>query len=121
MGTPIKEVLKWVQEEGDIDESLSYPQEAMEGTEEDLSTSMKGMSISGEVSNEILEELKHEQFHERISGIDRLIIYKPEESLKTIIEKLFASPDKRLINIKRSTKEIVGVISVTNVFVYAMS
>jgi hypothetical protein len=117
MRTPIKEVLKWIQEEGDIDESLSYLPEAMEITEEDLSASVKGMSISGEVSNDILEELKHD----KISGIDRLIFYKPEETLKTIIEKLFASPDKRLINIKRATREIIGVISVSNVFVYVMT
>jgi len=121
MQTPIKEVLKWIQEEGDIDESLSYLPEAMEGTEEDLSVSIKGMSISGEVSNDILEELKREQFHDKISGIDRLMFYKPEETLKTIIEKLFASPDKRLINIKRATREILGVISVSNVFVYIVS
>lgn len=121
MRTPIKEVLKWTQEEGDIDESLSYLPEAMEGTEDDLSENIKGMSISGEVSNDILEELKHEQLHEKISGIDRLILYKPEESLKIIVEKLFASPDKRLVNIRSTTREIIGLISVSNVFVYVMS
>lgn len=121
MKTPIREILKGVQEEGDIDESLSYLPEAMEGTEEDLSASMRGMSLSGEVSNDILEELKHEQLHEKISGIDRLILYKPEETLKIIVEKIFASPDKRLIRIHRSTREILGVISVTNIFTYVTS
>jgi hypothetical protein len=121
MRAPIRDVLNWTQEEGDIDESMLVFPEGMEGTEEDLSTSMKGMSISGELSNDILEELKHEQLHDRIFGIDRLILYKPEDTLKTIVEKLFAAPDKRLVNIKRGTREITGVISVTNIFVYATS
>eukprot|EP00826_Nyctotherus_ovalis_P008441 TRINITY_DN12187_c0_g1_i8.p1 TRINITY_DN12187_c0_g1~~TRINITY_DN12187_c0_g1_i8.p1 ORF type:complete len:107 (+),score=14.16 TRINITY_DN12187_c0_g1_i8:49-321(+) len=84
----------------------------------DRSTSFRAVSISGEVSSDVME--KPEPQHDKVSGIDRLMFYKPEESLKTIIEKLFASPDKRLINIKRSTKEILGVISVTDVFVYVM-
>jgi len=121
MRASIKDVLNWTQEEGDIDESLLLLSEAMEGTEDDLSTSMKGMSISGELSNDILEEIKHEQLHDKISGIDRLILYKPEDTLKTIVEKLFAAPDKRLVNIRRGTREIIGVISVTNIFVYATS
>jgi len=118
MKTPIKDVLKWVQEEGEIDESASFLPEAMEGTEEDLSASMRVMSISGDVPADIVEEFKHEFTHEKIYGIDRLIQYKPEETLKTIIEKIIASPDKRLICMKRSTREIAGVISVTNIFTY---
>ncbi len=121
MKTPIKEVLKWIQEESEVDESLSYLPEAMEGTEEDLSMSMRGMSISGEVSCDILEEMKHEQPHDKISGLDRLILYKPEESFKTIVEKIFASSDKRLIHIRRTSREIAGVISVTNIFTYVTS
>ena len=120
MKSPIKDVLKGIQEEIDVDES-SYLPEAMEGTEEDLSASMRGMSISGEASNDILEEMKHEQLHDKVSGIDRLILYKPEETLKAIVEKIIASPDKRLIYFKRSTREIMGVISVTNIFTYVTS
>jgi len=117
MKTPIKDILKLVQEEGDIDESISCAPEAMEGAEEDLSASMRNMSISGEIPTELLEEIKHE----KVFGIDRLISYKPEETLKTIVEKIFASADKRLINIKRTTREIAGVISVTNIFSYITS
>lgn len=114
----MKDVLSWTQEEGDMDESLP---EAMEGMEDDLSASMRAISISGEVSSDVLEEYKQELFRNKISGIDRLILYKPEETLKTIVEKLFASPDKRLVNLRRGSLEIIGVISVTNIFVYATS
>ena len=119
MRTPIKDILKLVQSEGDVEESVSFLPEAMEGTEEDLSASMRGMSISGDVPIEVLEELK--QPYDKIYGIDRLITYKPEETLKTIIEKIFAAPDKRLICMKKGSHDITGVISITNIFTYATS
>ncbi len=121
MKTPIKDLLKFVQDEVEVDESMSLQADYMDGADEDLSASMRGMSISGEVPGDILEELKHEQGRERMYGLDRLIRYAPEESLKTIVEKIFAAKDKRLVYIKRYTHEIIGVISISNIFTYVTS
>ena len=100
MGAPIKEVLKWIQEEGEIDDG-SFSES------KDLAEDLEKMSLSEKLG--------------KFSGIDRLLFYKPEENFKIIVEKIFASYDKRLINLKIDTREIIGVISMTNIFFYAMS
>jgi predicted Ser/Thr protein kinase len=100
MGTPIKEVLKWVHKEKDL-EGIPFAVE----------------DISEGISRLIINERPHKE----TSRIGRLLPYKSEETLKTIIEKLFASSDKRLINMNAETREIEGMISMSNIFVYATS
>ena len=81
---------------------------------------LEGIPFAAEDINEGISKLTiNENPHKEMSRIGRLLPYKPEETLKTIIEKLFASSDKRLINMNAETKEIEGVISVNNIFVYA--
>ncbi len=119
MCTPIKEILKLVQKDGDFEELSSPLQEPMDVSGEELSERMMSMSI--EHSNEQLEEGKHDSPPERISGCDRLFLYTPDDSLKHIIEKIVAAPDKRLVQLRKGTKEVVGVLSITDILTYVTS
>ncbi len=117
MKTPIKDILRLVQKEGDFDESMSGVQEVMELAEDDLSESMKMLSVSIENPNDG-EEFKHEFGPDRIYGFDRVFLYTPDDTLKAIIEKIVASPDKRLICLRKNTREVASVISITDIFTY---
>lgn len=114
MKTPIKEILKLVQDETDMEESVSLMADGPENTEEELSTSMKMLSFSAENA----EEQKREAVQEKVYGYERLFLFTPEDTLKTIIEKIVASPDKRLLYIARGTAELKAVISITDIFTY---
>ena len=120
MKAPIKDILKLVQKEDDVDESMPGVQEAMERAEDDLSGSMKMLSLSNENLNDP-EESKHDFGPDRIFGFDRLFLYTPEDTLKSIVEKIVASPDKRLICLRKGTREVSSVISITDIFTYVTS
>ena len=51
---------------------------------------------------------------DKIMGIDRVFTYTDEESIKVIIEKLLAAPDKRLIQIDYRTLSVIKCISFTD-------
>jgi len=53
--------------------------------------------------------------HKLIYGIDRVLLFKPEESVKVIVEKVMVAPDRRLVCLDRKNMKIKGIISITDV------
>jgi hypothetical protein len=66
-----------------------------------------------EKSEEKRSEMLEGEMKERMYGMGRMLTYSPSDSIKLVIEKILASPDKRLIHMKK--RNVEGIISFTDV------